>query len=43
MSAIVSVQNVSKIYDGGFKALNSVSIDINEGETPRPDSQGPLP
>ena len=32
MSAIVSVQNVSKIYDGGFKALNSVSIDINEGE-----------
>ena len=32
MSAIVSVQNVSKVYDGGFKALNSVSIDINEGE-----------
>lgn len=32
MSAIISVQNLSKTYDGGFQALKNVSIDIEEGE-----------
>lgn len=32
MSAIISVKDVSKTYDGGFEALKSVSIDIQEGE-----------
>ena len=32
MSAIISVRDVSKTYDGGFQALKNVSIDINEGE-----------
>jgi ABC-2 type transport system ATP-binding protein len=32
MSAILSVQNLSKQYDGGFQALKNVSLDIDEGE-----------
>ena len=32
MSAIISVQNLSKTYDGGFEALKDVSIDIEQGE-----------
>ena len=32
MSAIISVQSLTKTYDGGFEALRSVSLDINEGE-----------
>ncbi len=32
MTAIVSVQNLSKTYAGGFQALKSVSLDIEEGE-----------
>ena len=32
MSAIVSVQNVHKQYDGGHKALSGVNLDINKGE-----------
>ncbi|MBJ3761678.1 ABC transporter ATP-binding protein [Maribius pontilimi] len=32
MSAIVSVKDVNKTYDGGFEALKSVSLDIDEGE-----------
>ncbi len=32
MNAIVSVKNLTKTYDGGFTALKSVSLDIEEGE-----------
>ncbi|MEO1537076.1 MAG: ABC transporter ATP-binding protein [Pseudomonadota bacterium] len=32
MSAIVQVENLTKTYDGGFQALNSVTLDIQEGE-----------
>ncbi|PZX15841.1 ABC-2 type transport system ATP-binding protein [Palleronia aestuarii] len=32
MAAIVSVSNLSKTYDGGFEALKSVSLEIEEGE-----------
>ncbi|MEM9349839.1 MAG: ABC transporter ATP-binding protein [Pseudomonadota bacterium] len=32
MASIVSVQNLSKVYDSGFEALKSVSIEIEEGE-----------
>ena len=32
MTAIVSVKNLSKTYSGGFQALKSVSLDIEEGE-----------
>ena len=32
MSAIVSVQDVHKLYDGGHKALSGVNLDINKGE-----------
>ncbi len=32
MSAIISVQSLTKTYDGGFQALKSVSLDIAEGE-----------
>ncbi|WP_346910326.1 ABC transporter ATP-binding protein [uncultured Roseibium sp.] len=32
MSAIISVQSLTKSYDGGFQALKSVSLDIAEGE-----------
>jgi len=32
MQPIISITNLSKIYDGGVKALNSVSLDIDKGE-----------
>lgn len=32
MPPIVSVKGLSKVYDGGFQALNNVSLDIQEGE-----------
>jgi len=32
MAAIVSVKSLSKTYDGGFEALKSVDLDIEEGE-----------
>ncbi|WP_298257855.1 ABC transporter ATP-binding protein [uncultured Litoreibacter sp.] len=32
MSAIVSVKDVTKTYDGGFTALKGVSLDIEQGE-----------
>ncbi|MCC0036694.1 MAG: ABC transporter ATP-binding protein [Hoeflea sp.] len=32
MAAILSVQNLSKQYDGGFQALKNVNLDIAEGE-----------
>ena len=32
MSVIVSVQNVEKMYEGGFKALKGVNLDIKKGE-----------
>lgn len=32
MAAIVSVQNVTKTYEGGFEALKGVSLDIEDGE-----------
>ena len=32
MSPIVSIDRLSKTYDGGFEALKSVSLDIEEGE-----------
>lgn len=32
MSAVVSVKNVTKVYEGGFEALKSVSLDIMTGE-----------
>lgn len=32
MSAILSVRDLEKTYEGGFQALKSVSLDIREGE-----------
>ena len=32
MAAIISAQNLSKTYEGGFQALKNVSIDIEQGE-----------
>jgi len=32
MQPIISISNLSKIYAGGFKALNNVSLDIVQGE-----------
>ena len=32
MSTILSVKNLSKVYENGFEALKSVSLDIEEGE-----------
>lgn len=32
MSAIVSVRDVTKTYEGGFEALKGVSLDIEDGE-----------
>lgn len=32
MSAIISIKNLNKIYDGGFQALKDINLDINKGE-----------
>jgi ABC-2 type transport system ATP-binding protein len=32
VSAIISVSNLNKIYAGGFRALNNISLDIRRGE-----------
>jgi ABC-2 type transport system ATP-binding protein len=32
MTAIVSVKNLRKAYDGGFEALKSINLEIEEGE-----------
>ncbi|MGH1464419.1 MAG: ABC transporter ATP-binding protein [Cognatishimia sp.] len=32
MSAIVNIQDLKKIYEGGFEALKGVTLEINEGE-----------
>lgn len=32
MTAIVSIKNLNKTYDGGFQALKNVNLDIEEGE-----------
>src|SRR5689334_5699197 len=32
MSSVISVSNLSKIYGSGFKALNSINLDIKRGE-----------
>ncbi len=32
MQPIISVQNLSKIYEGGFQALKNVNLDIEKGE-----------
>ncbi len=32
MSSIISIKNLTKIYDNGFQALNSLSLEIKEGE-----------
>ncbi len=31
-SAIISIKNLSKVYAGGHKALNNISLDIHSGE-----------
>lgn len=32
MKSIISIQNLSKIYEGGFTALNNVNLEVGEGE-----------
>ena len=32
MDSIVSIKNVSKVYENGFKALNNVNLEIKRGE-----------
>ena len=32
MDPIISIRNLSKVYDGGFQALKDVSLDIRRGE-----------
>ena len=32
MSTIIRIENLSKIYDGGFQALKGVNLEISEGE-----------
>ena len=32
MNAIISIKKLSKVYQGGHKALNSINLDIEEGE-----------
>jgi len=32
MSSVISVSNLSKVYGSGFKALNSINLDIRRGE-----------
>jgi len=32
MQSVISVENLSKSYEGGFQALKSVSLEIRQGE-----------
>ena len=32
MQTIISIKNLSKVYDSGFNALKSINLDINTGE-----------
>ncbi len=32
MNSIISIKNLSKVYNGGFEALKSINLDIEEGE-----------
>lgn len=32
MSAIISIKNLGKTYEGGFEALKDINLDINKGE-----------
>ena len=32
MNSIISIKDLSKVYQGGFKALNKINLDIQEGE-----------
>ena len=32
MNSIISIQNLSKVYQSGHKALNNINLDIEEGE-----------
>ena len=32
MQTIISIKNLSKVYDSGFNALKSINLDINKGE-----------
>jgi len=32
MNSIVSIKQLSKVYGNGFKALNNINLDINQGE-----------
>ena len=32
MNPIISIKNLSKVYQGGHKALNNINLDIEEGE-----------
>ena len=32
MQPVISVRNLSKVYDGGFQALNKINLDIHRGE-----------
>lgn len=32
MQPVVSIRNLSKVYEGGFQALKAVNLDINRGE-----------
>ena len=32
MNSIISIKNLSKVYQGGFEALKGINLDINEGE-----------
>jgi len=32
MNSIISIQHLSKVYEGGHKALNDITLDIQKGE-----------
>ena len=32
MQPVISVRNLSKVYDGGFQALKDINLDIHRGE-----------
>lgn len=32
MNSIISISNLSKVYEDGFQALNAINLDINNGE-----------